>query len=1607
MERKKVLGICLAKMQDRVRTEYLNAINRAAAIEGWKTVAYNSFRDFRKNDRSLQGAKSIYKIINYDEIDVIAVFPESINNSEVSDALIESARAAGKPVICVGPEKQGCYSVVRDYEAAFSEMLEHLICDHGIKDFYFVSGFKYDDQRSAGRLDILKRVLKKNGIDFDESGMYYGDYKEEVIDIGIDKLLSGNHIPQAIICIDDKTAITVCDKLHEYDLKAPDDIVVTGFGGIPAAYYYHPSITSCSDDVEEFAKMVIQAAKDAVAEKKPDTYRDVFKARIRRSCGCDMRSYMSAGRRAYDLEAARAAGIHVPDGVISAEKKENQTASGTGDIQKETDETKNTGDTDNKEQSIPANDAKDKDILNEDTVFEPNAAAEGTVVLYKKKNEEPDEDLTENKDNSDKTASDYAENKNDSDKTAATGAENSLSEKNDEPICDQKALSEFAASNPRLADMKVGAYDVTYGAGRVVDEGKPDEDMHGNIPKVTAADTGGSNAGTSDTNGPHMAKIYSSDIFRHAGVDKENIHISPWLGSPNNSAKPENSARSETSSDKNTSSLGNETTDINYATAFAKAIDAANDIKISTDPDKAAKRAMEVADDKRCAGGHSEEKFRSNNHVAYIYKELDEIERREDSFIAWIDRMLELTEVADICDEISKRIPSGSILYMYTELLETNFDIETFENDHLKGDRTDAGDAAGSDGEAFKKLSLTRIISAQDVIPNAKNPKGSTIDEICVKDIASSYIEAESDGCMLVLSPVFIGDFVCGYYAVKTGILSEIRSKTKLLNFGLNMIFRFLANQNRQQRMLYSIENSVYVSSMTGLPNLKGSTRWFEGFAENEENHKRKISISVFAMPRYTYIYENYGLYEIEEAVRLVVEKLRSSCQKTSFLGQFAEGEYVVIDFESEQGNYGEAIFRDFSKEMDEYNRGSTKEYYLEVNFGTATVEEGWDSTLENLVRMAMSDMYLRRLRQGKAAPVIRDKTFDREYFTTFELLVDRNLFRYHFQPIVDASTGNICAYEALMRTGGGISMTPLDILEIAKNANRLYDIEKATIFNVLKFYSENIDKFGDRKIFINTLPGYFLNDEDRNEAVEKYGKYLDSVVFEVTESDTVTDDELEKLRRPAPGGQQPSVAVDDYGTGHSNIVNLLRYAPQIIKIDHYLISNIQDDSNKQMFVKNTIEFAAMNNMKVLAEGVETYEELKKVIEYGVDYVQGYYTAHPDAEIMQQIPNNIRNEILSESIKAASFDSDNLVYNAKAGETVNLLDIALKKYTVVNVLGGKVRLVGEPDNVIDMIVKVADNKKTELTFENVNLRGTLETTVQLGKNTETALYILGECTLNKDGIYVPAGSRLTVSGDGNLHIITSRNLSVGIGSNCNEPHGDISFDMTGSVKIVANGDKAVGIGGGRCEGSRIRLLNGNFDISAKAIHAVAIGSDIGDTDIYIGRTAKCKLKSDGNDSVGLGSISGNSEILCRGRLEITGDGEKTVGIGSLNGTTMTNLLNNDFTVALHSYCGIGIGSLMGTGEIKLEDAKTEIYAEGTQINGIGGGEDKVGINVYGGDLKVEILAGIPRSFGAQKGKTILHYGSITCLHDTDVTVLDEHRERMKPRRIENGIVFEV
>ena len=65
------------------------------------------------------------------------------------------------------------------------------------------------------------------------------------------------------------------------------------------------------------------------------------------------------------------------------------------------------------------------------------------------------------------------------------------------------------------------------------------------------------------------------------------------------------------------------------------------------------------------------------------------------------------------------------------------------------------------------------------------------------------------------------------------------------------------------------------------------------------------------------------------------------------------------------------------------------------------------------------------------------------------------------------------------------------------------------------------------------------------------------------------------------------------------------------------------------MFVRSTIDFAQMNNIKTVAEGVETSEELRAVISYGVDLIQGFYTARPAHEPLQELSDKIKYEIIS------------------------------------------------------------------------------------------------------------------------------------------------------------------------------------------------------------------------------------------------------------------------------------------------------------------------------------------------------------------------------------------
>lgn len=481
-------------------------------------------------------------------------------------------------------------------------------------------------------------------------------------------------------------------------------------------------------------------------------------------------------------------------------------------------------------------------------------------------------------------------------------------------------------------------------------------------------------------------------------------------------------------------------------------------------------------------------------------------------------------------------------------------------------------------------------------------------------------------------------------------------------------------------------------------------------------------------------------------------------------------------------------------------------------------------------------------------------------------------------------------------------------------------------------------------------------------------------------------------------------MAIDDYGTGHSNIANLLRYAPQIIKVDRFLINDIQNDTNKQMFLKNTVEFARMNKIMVLAEGVECFEEMQTAIECGVDLIQGFYTARPAPYPLNALSAKLKNEIIAENLRLSKYDNDMMEYTAAPGETINIIDLAYKKYTYVNVREGQVTFTGEKDNTVDLVIRVAEQSEATLVFDNVNIKGAVETTVQIGTGTRCTVILKGENTLNKEGIHVPESASLYLRGDGNLTVNNNRNYSVGIGSNFSDAHGEIDIDIRGELRIFSSGDKVVSIGGGRGRSTQVVLNGGDIHVQAKGINVLGIGSADDCAMIRIGK-ANIDVQCSGDNAVSIGSVRGTVDIESFGNISVVADGEKSVGIGTFAGPDgRVKLLSGTVNAVAHCDIGACIGSVSGRVSVENIGADTDTYCEGTSARCLGSVNGNCTVRISGGRVKAHLLAAENMPFGNKNDTLTIVGGSVLC-PDAPVHAQNDYGQTLKEYHPE-GETFE-
>ena len=225
---------------------------------------------------------------------------------------------------------------------------------------------------------------------------------------------------------------------------------------------------------------------------------------------------------------------------------------------------------------------------------------------------------------------------------------------------------------------------------------------------------------------------------------------------------------------------------------------------------------------------------------------------------------------------------------------------------------------------------------------------------------------------------------------------------------------------------------------------------------------------------------------------------------------------------------------------------------------------------------------------------------------------IDTSNIISYFQPIVSNKTKEVVKYESLVRLidDNDQVISPFFFLDIAKKGKYYAQITAMVLENSFKALSKT-----DKSISINISALDIEKSITREKIYELLELHKDSasrVVFELLEDENVNDLDNISIFISKVKEYGVRIAIDDFGAGYSNFERLLKYQPDILKIDGSLIKNIEDDSYSLSVVKTIVAFAKEQKIELIAEYIENENIFNILKDLGVEYSQGYYFGKPE-----------------------------------------------------------------------------------------------------------------------------------------------------------------------------------------------------------------------------------------------------------------------------------------------------------------------------------------------------------------------------------------------------------
>ncbi len=272
------------------------------------------------------------------------------------------------------------------------------------------------------------------------------------------------------------------------------------------------------------------------------------------------------------------------------------------------------------------------------------------------------------------------------------------------------------------------------------------------------------------------------------------------------------------------------------------------------------------------------------------------------------------------------------------------------------------------------------------------------------------------------------------------------------------------------------------------------------------------------------------------------------------------------------------------------------------------------------------------------------------------------------FQPIVSLRDGKILGYEALSRIDTKTSIKNIEeFFQLGVMYGKTWEIEKLCRKKILQAYAGFPEKSKKGKLFINVNPLVMQDEKFKQNYTKKQLQKRDintnKIVIEVTERNTI--DNLQEFKEIINHykKQEYEIAIDDVGSCYSGLNVIANLSPHYLKIDMALIRGIDKDPMRQAIVRGLVEMSNHASFELVAEGIETEEELKILMMLGVSYGQGYFIGKPNRDLVP-INKNAQKAIL----ESDNNESKKVIWN---GKKYALCQVSINDYKSIDAYSEK------------------------------------------------------------------------------------------------------------------------------------------------------------------------------------------------------------------------------------------------------------------------------------------------------------------------------------------------